>query len=71
MAAGPIVTGVEIRKFTYEMNDIGIDEAINIPVYKRGSKHTSGGMVLRMFTDVGIVGEYLAGPQPSTPVSRC
>ena len=61
MAVGPVVTSVELRKFTYEMNDVGVDESINIPVYKRGSKHTASEMVLRMFTDVGIVGEYLGG----------
>ena len=57
----PIVTRVEIREFTYELEDVGADETINIPMYKPGSTLTMTRPMVRIFTDAGIVGEYVGG----------
>ena len=57
----PIVTKVEVREFTYELEDIGADETINIPVYRPGSTLTMNRPMVRIFTDAGITGEYVGG----------
>lgn len=57
----PIVTKVEVFEFTYELQDIGAEGTINIPVYKPGSTLTMHPMGVRIYTDTGIVGEYIGG----------
>ncbi len=57
----PIVTKVEVREFTYELENIGADETINIPVYRPGSTLTMTRPMVRIFTDAGITGEYVGG----------
>ena len=57
----PVVTKVEVFEFTYELNDVGADGTINIPVYKPGSTLTMHPMGVRIHTDAGIVGEYIGG----------
>jgi len=57
----PIVTKVEVRQFTVPLKDIGAEGTINIPVYQKGSSLNMGRMMVRIFTDAGITGEYVGG----------
>ena len=57
----PIVTKVEVRQFKVPLENIGAEGTINIPVYKKGSNITWNPMMVRIFTDAGITGEYVGG----------
>jgi L-alanine-DL-glutamate epimerase-like enolase superfamily enzyme len=57
----PRVTRIEVFQFEYELEDIGREPTIGIPVYKPGSTHRMLANVLRIETDLGVTGEYLGG----------
>ncbi|MBI2965016.1 MAG: mandelate racemase [Chloroflexi bacterium] len=57
----PVVTRVEVREFTFDLKNIGAEPTINIPIYQPGSTLHTRRMVVRVFTDQGIVGEYMGG----------
>jgi L-alanine-DL-glutamate epimerase-like enolase superfamily enzyme len=54
----PIITKIEITKMRWMMKDIGTDSTGLIPTYDPGSTYPSGGYALRMYTSVGIIGEF-------------
>ena len=59
--ADPIITKVEIHEYEYSLENMGRDyNGFNL-VYEPGGKVTSRGKILRVFTDVGIIGEYAGG----------
>jgi len=57
----PIITRIEVHQFASFLPDIGRDyNGFNL-VYEPGAKTTIGGYVLRIMTDVGVVGEHAGG----------
>jgi L-alanine-DL-glutamate epimerase-like enolase superfamily enzyme len=59
--ADPIITKLEIHEFEYTLENMGRDyNGFNL-VYEPGGKAVGRGKILRVFTDVGIVGEYAGG----------
>jgi L-alanine-DL-glutamate epimerase-like enolase superfamily enzyme len=57
----PKITRLEIHEFTFTLKDMGTDyNGFNL-VYVPGNTITRTGHILRVFTDVGIVGEYVGG----------
>ena len=57
----PLITRLEIHQYTSFLPDIGRDyNGFNL-VYEPGGKATLVGFVLRVFTDVGVIGEYNGG----------
>ena len=59
--ADPIITKLEIHEYEYTLEDMGRDyNGFNL-VYEPGGKATMRGKILRVFTDVGIIGEYAGG----------
>ncbi|MBI4218559.1 MAG: mandelate racemase [Chloroflexi bacterium] len=61
MKKPPVVKSVEVREFTFEIDNVGFEPTINIPIYKKGAKATMRRMCVRIYTDSGIVGEYIGG----------
>ena len=57
----PIVTKIDVTEFSFEVADIVPHEKTRIPIYKKGAKYTTRARVVRVFTDLGITGEYLGG----------
>ena len=57
----PVITKVEVNEFTFDLENVGSDGTINIPVYQPGATLTTGRMALRIHTDAGITGEYIGG----------
>ncbi len=57
----PVITKVEVNEFTFDLENVGSDGTINIPVYQPGATLTTGRMALRVHTDAGITGEYIGG----------
>lgn len=59
--ADPIITKIEIHEYEYSLENMGRDyNGFNL-VYEPGGKVTAHGKILRVFTDVGIIGEYAGG----------
>jgi L-alanine-DL-glutamate epimerase-like enolase superfamily enzyme len=59
--ADPIITKIEIHSFAFERENFGTDYAGFNTVYEPGARSKGGGRILRIFTDAGIVGEYVGG----------
>jgi len=60
--ADPIITKLEIHEYEYTLDNLGRDyNGFNL-IYEPGGKAKARGKILRIFTDVGIIGEY-AGAQ--------
>lgn len=57
----PIVTKLEVREFTFDLKNVGTEPTINIPIYEPGHTLHARRMALRIYTDQGIVGEYVGG----------
>ena len=59
MTSQPKITKLEVHEFKFEVQDVGPGE--HGAVYTPGSKATRTAHALRVFTDVGVVGEYVGG----------
>ena len=59
--AEPRITSIEVHEYTYGLSDLGTDyNGFNL-VYEPGGNVTMKGYILRIGTDVGLVGEYAGG----------
>jgi L-alanine-DL-glutamate epimerase-like enolase superfamily enzyme len=59
--AEPHITGIEVHSYTYALDDMGRDyNGFNL-VYAPGSTATQTNYIIRILTDVGLVGEYVGG----------
>jgi L-alanine-DL-glutamate epimerase-like enolase superfamily enzyme len=57
----PIITRLEVHQYATSLPDLGRDhDGFNL-VYEPGASAPIGGYVLRVMTDVGVVGEYAGG----------
>jgi L-alanine-DL-glutamate epimerase-like enolase superfamily enzyme len=57
----PKITGIEVHEFTRTLRDLGTDDNGFNWVYVPGSSLTRKGYIIRILTDVGLVGEYAGG----------
>jgi L-alanine-DL-glutamate epimerase-like enolase superfamily enzyme len=57
----PKITKIEVHQFEYQVKDIGLEPVIFLPVYEPGGLTTLSAHAIRIFTDVGITGEYVGG----------
>ena len=65
MKAEPTITKITVDEFEWDLQDVGVDPAGVIPTYRPGDNLPRRGLALRIYTDVGIVGEYApAGDLP-------
>ncbi|MFO7170532.1 MAG: enolase C-terminal domain-like protein [Chloroflexota bacterium] len=59
--AEPRITGIEVHTYTYTLHDLGRDyNGFNL-VYDPGGTVTQTGYIIRILTDVGLVGEWAGG----------
>ena len=59
--ADPKIERIEIHEYTWELSDLGTDyNGFNL-VYEPGNRIPRTGHILRIVTDVGVVGEYAGG----------
>jgi L-alanine-DL-glutamate epimerase-like enolase superfamily enzyme len=61
MGAKPIITGIEITEFSYQLHELGTDYNGFNMVYVPGSTLTRTSAVVQVHTDQGITGECLSG----------
>jgi L-alanine-DL-glutamate epimerase-like enolase superfamily enzyme len=59
----PVITGIEVHEIEWELKDIGVDPTGAIPTYRPGSVLPRKIGMLRIHTDVGIVGEFAGWPR--------
>ena len=64
--ASPKITKLELVMFQHQIDDMGTDYNGFNQVYEAGNSVTASSTVLRIHTDTGITGEYLAGPASRT-----
>ena len=59
--ADPKITKIEVHEYEFTLDGLGTDyNGFNL-VYEPGGKITRKGYILRIFSDVGVVGEYAGG----------
>jgi hypothetical protein len=59
--AEPRITGIEVQTYTYILNNLGKDyNGFNL-VYVPGSTVAQTSYIIRILTDLGLVGEYVGG----------
>jgi L-alanine-DL-glutamate epimerase-like enolase superfamily enzyme len=54
----PIITKIEVHEYQWELKNVGLDATGAIPTYRPGDVFNRRGGALRIYTDVGIVGEF-------------
>jgi len=59
----PKITKIEVHQFEYQVRDVGIEPVIHSPIYEPGGLITMSAHALKIFTDVGIIGEYVGGKE--------
>jgi L-alanine-DL-glutamate epimerase-like enolase superfamily enzyme len=59
----PKITKIEVHQFEYQVRDVGLEPALFIPIYEPGGIVTLRARALRIFTDIGITGEYVGGKE--------
>ena len=57
----PKITKIEVHQFEYQVKDIGLEPVLSLPVYEPGGLTTLSAHAIRIFTDVGLTGEYVGG----------
>ncbi len=59
--AEPYITGIEVHEYAYTLEELGRDyNGFNL-VYEPGGRAAAKGYVIRITTDIGVVGEYAGG----------
>mgnify|MGYP001496723322 FL=1 len=58
MKPAPIITKIEAINVEYKLDDVGKDYNTFNMVYQPGSKLKTGSSIVRIHTDLGIIGEY-------------
>lgn len=61
MKKRPIITRIEVHEFEHELKNIGREPTISIPIYEPGSVFKRKAHGIRIFTDVGLTGDYIGG----------
>ena len=61
MKQTPKITKVEVRQFKYPLKNVGREPTSSVPIYEPGAVLDFKTYILRIFTDVGLVGEYMGG----------
>jgi len=59
--ADPKITRIEIHTYSYTLDNLGTDYNGFNMVYSPGNKIEASSHILRIFTDVGVIGEYAGG----------
>jgi len=57
----PKITKIEVHQFEFQLRDIGLERTISIPLYEPGAVTTRRAHAIRVFTDLGVTGEYVGG----------
>ena len=63
MGKPPIVTKIETTQFKFDVPDVAVHPVGGQLTYTPGAKVERTSRVLRVFTDQGIVGEYVGGSE--------
>ena len=63
MGKPPIVTKIETTQFKFDVPDVSVHPVGGQLTYTPGAKVERTSRVLRVFTDQGIVGEYVGGSE--------
>ena len=56
----PRISKIEVQRFEYQIEDVGLEPVLSLPVYKPGAVATMAAHALRIYTDLGVSGEYVA-----------
>jgi len=56
-----VITRIEVHQFEYEVKDVRLEPPIAIPVYQPGAASRLKAHALRIFSDLGIIGEHVGG----------
>ena len=62
--AAPTITRIENHLFTHEIHNLGTDYNGFNQVYEPGKVTMSTRCIVRLYTSVGVIGEYMGGPVP-------
>jgi L-alanine-DL-glutamate epimerase-like enolase superfamily enzyme len=57
----PKITKIEVHQFEYEMKDVELELPIAIPIYKPGAVSRLKAHALKIFSNLGIIGEHVGG----------
>ena len=61
MSERPLITRIEVVQFEYDLQDVGREPTIAIPIYRPGNTHRMQAGAIRIHTSVGLTGEYVGG----------
>ncbi len=59
MKKRPKISKIEVHRFEYQIKDVGLEPVLRNPFYEPGSAVDLGAHAIRIFSDVGITGEYV------------
>ena len=62
MRAEPVIDRIEVFEYEWTLPDVGLDSTGAIPTYRPGDKFLRRAGALRVYTDVGVVGEFAEWP---------
>ena len=57
----PKITRVEVHQFEFQLRDMELDRTISELIYKPGAVASQRAHAIRIFTDLGVTGEYVGG----------
>ncbi len=56
----PRISKIEVQRFEYQIKDVGLEPVLSLPVYEPGAVATMAAHAIRISTDLGVTGEYVA-----------
>jgi L-alanine-DL-glutamate epimerase-like enolase superfamily enzyme len=57
----PKIIKIEVHQFEFQFRDIGLEPTISIPIYEPGAVISQRAHAIRIFTNLGVTGEYVGG----------
>ena len=58
----PKITKIDVIDFEYQLQDVEPEPIVGHPIYSPGATLLTKASAIRIYTDVGLVGEYIGGP---------
>ena len=58
----PKITKIDVIDFEYQLQDVEPEPIVRHPIYSPGATLLTKASAIKIYTDVGLVGEYIGGP---------
>ncbi len=64
----PKITKIEVHQFEFQLRDRELRRTAPCPIYKPGAVVSRSASAIKVFTNLGVTGEYVGGSASALPI---